>query len=70
MFEKGWELISNPKSQITWAQNTLWRLKRIHVSIYHFQPAEKKEHWKILGKQMHTIPTEEKGQELRWAFKK
>lgn len=29
---------------------------------------EKKERWKTLGKQMHTIPTEEKGQELHWAF--
>lgn len=29
---------------------------------------EKKEHWKTSGKQMHTILTEEKGQELHWAF--
>lgn len=34
---------------------------------------EKKERWKTFfslefGKQMHTIPTEEKGQELHWAF--
>lgn len=40
MFEKCLELTPNAKSQIAWAQSTLWRLKKIHVSVYHFQSAE------------------------------